>query len=240
MPDSPPRYTGAVREVAPDLWLLQGSTGPIVNLYLAGDVLIDAGWPWDGGRILRKLRGRRVSSHALTHAHPDHMGGSRRICQTTGVPLLCGAADATAAESGNMRYTTQGIAPWVYPQRVFAPVKGHPVERTLAEGDLVGGFMVIETPGHTPGHVSYFRERDRVLITGDVMIGRSFFTWQTGIFQPLSIFNWDHAVNRASGRKLAALRPKMICFGHGPVMTDPARLERLAELVDAAHSSVEG
>ena len=46
---------------------------------------------------------------------------------------------------------------------------GHPFDRRLREGDEVAGFTVLETPGHAPGHVAFWREADRVLILGDVL-----------------------------------------------------------------------
>ncbi len=230
-----------MREVAAGLFQLRGATGPMVNFYLAGDVLIDCGWPWDWPLVLRQLRGRTVRAHAVTHAHPDHAGSSWRVCRALGIPFWCGARDVPAAETGNMGFgARRRYEAWVLLQKVFARMRGIPVDRALHEGDTVGGFTVVDSPGHTPGHVAFFREKDRVLLVGDVMIGRSFFTLERGIFQPLPMFNWNHQINRLSGRKLAALRPNVVCFGHGPVLKDPAKLERLAELVDHAHASIEG
>jgi glyoxylase-like metal-dependent hydrolase (beta-lactamase superfamily II) len=79
---------------------------------------------------------------------------------------------------------------------------------------------VIEVPGHSAGHVAYFREADRVLILGDVLNGQSLVTGIPGLHEPPKIFTPDPAQNRESARKLAALEPKVIAFGHGPVLTD--------------------
>src|SRR3954453_18243562 len=59
-------------ELAPGVHLLTGFPKYGINWYLVGDVLIDAGGKPDKRRILKQLRGRSVSAHALTHAHPDH------------------------------------------------------------------------------------------------------------------------------------------------------------------------
>ncbi|MFC1531424.1 MBL fold metallo-hydrolase, partial [Gemmatimonadota bacterium] len=61
---------------------------------------------------------------------------------------------------------------------------GHPVERVLPEGDRVGDFTVIETPGHTPGHLAFWRERDRVLILGDVLFHRNPVTRRLRLREP--------------------------------------------------------
>ena len=58
--------------VADGLWQLRGRPRHAINVYLAGDVLVDAGTRQAGKRILRQLRGRPVHAHALTHVHPDH------------------------------------------------------------------------------------------------------------------------------------------------------------------------
>jgi hydroxyacylglutathione hydrolase len=63
-----------MREVAADVWLLDGYPLDGLNVYLAEGVLIDAGIRWDRYRLLRQLRGRKVSLMALTHCHPDHQG----------------------------------------------------------------------------------------------------------------------------------------------------------------------
>jgi glyoxylase-like metal-dependent hydrolase (beta-lactamase superfamily II) len=57
------------------------------------ELLIDAGTYLDRGRILKQLAGRTLSAHALTHAHFDHYGSSRLMCERFGIPLWCGAGD---------------------------------------------------------------------------------------------------------------------------------------------------
>ena len=63
-----------------------------------GDVLVDAGTKHATKRILRQLRGRTVTAHALTHAHPDHQGASHEVCTALGLPFLVGERDVDAAE----------------------------------------------------------------------------------------------------------------------------------------------
>ena len=75
-----------MRRIADDVWQLPLLPQDGVNVYLVGDVLVDAGSVLDGGRILRALRGRTVAGHVLTHAHPDHQGSSHRVCDRLGIP----------------------------------------------------------------------------------------------------------------------------------------------------------
>ncbi len=214
-------------EVAPDVTLIPSAFGTVVNCFLVGDVLIDAGLPWESRRLERILRGRKLRAHALTHAHPDHMGGTRRICDSAHIPLWCGERDVHAAESGRMALTTKNKV-WIPPQMLVLPTEGQRVTRVLREGAEAGaGFIALETPGHTLGHLSFWREKDRILICGDVMMGMSFLTMKAGIYKPFSLFSYDMHLNYTSAKRLAALRPNIVCFGHGPVLRDPSKLDRL-------------
>ena len=105
----------------------------------------------------------------------------------------------------------------------------HPVARRLREGDQVGTFTVIETPGHTAGHISFWREADRVLILGDVLSNLNIWNGRTMLCEPQRIFSLDPAQNRRSARRLIELEPKLICFGHGPPLRDTRPIHRICE-----------
>src|SRR5438270_928859 len=79
----------------------------------------------------------------------------------------------------------------------------HPVARRLREGDEVGGFRVLESPGHCAGHVSYWRERDRTLVLGDVLAHFVDVTGRPRLREPPPFFSPDPALNRRSARRLA-------------------------------------
>ncbi|MEP0547520.1 MAG: MBL fold metallo-hydrolase [Rhodothermales bacterium] len=210
-----------MQQLADDLYHLPLMPRNGVNAYFAGGVLFDAGTSRDAKKILRALRGHTVTAHALTHAHPDHQGASHAVCETLGIPLWCGTADADAMTSGDLR----PVMPDNWLTRVMRSQAGpaHPVDRYLKEGDEVGGFTVIETPGHSPGHVVYWRERGRTLILGDVLNGMNLLTTIPGLREPPTVFTPNPAQNRASARKLAGLAPNLVVFGHGPPLRDPAR-----------------
>ena len=99
----------------------------------------------------------------------------------------------------------------------------HPVARRLREGDQVASFTVIETPGHTAGHISYWREHDRVLVLGDVLAHLHIYTGLAMLREPERFFSLDPAQNRQSARRLIELDPKLICFGHGPPLRNTKR-----------------
>lgn len=211
-----------MKRLADGLHLLRGVPPNAINVYLVGDVLVDAGSRHAARRILRQLRGRRLSGHALTHAHPDHQGSSARVCRELGLPLWCGEGDVEAAESGDIvRYQPDRVINQVMHRLMSGP--GHPVERPLREGDEVGGFAVLEVPGHSAGHLAFWRESDRALILGDVLNNMNLRTGIPGLHEPPVSFTPDPARNRRSARRLAGLEPALACFGHGPPLRDPRR-----------------
>jgi glyoxylase-like metal-dependent hydrolase (beta-lactamase superfamily II) len=215
-----------VKRLADGLYLLRGSPPNAINVYLLADVLIDAATRRAERRILRQIAGREVTAHALTHAHPDHQGASHAICERLGIPLWCGTHDVAAME------TPGGIAASQPPgllnrlQARYWTGPPHPVARALREGDEVAGFHVLEVPGHSPGHVAYWRESDRTLILGDVLNNMNVLSGVPGLHEPPRVFTPDPQRNRASARRLAALEPELVCFGHGPPLRDPGELAR--------------
>ena len=88
----------------------------------------------------------------------------------------------------------------------------------------MGDFTVIETPGHSPGHVAFWRESDHTLVLGDVLSNVNLLTGVPGLHEPPVAFTPDPPRNRRSARRLAALEPGIVCFGHGPPLRDARRL----------------
>jgi glyoxylase-like metal-dependent hydrolase (beta-lactamase superfamily II) len=217
-----------VKELAPGVWRLKQLPAPSVNVYLAENVLIDAGTRWDRRRIFAEIEGREISMLALTHVHPDHQGAAKAVCEERGIPLACHADDVDAMEG---RRPVQEGAPSHPVNRLIKRVwegPPHRVERVLSEGDEVAGFRVVHAPGHARGEVIFFRDSDRVAICGDVIRNMSYATGLPGIKEPPDIFTYDPAENRRSIRKLAALEPSLILPGHGPAVTDMGAFERFA------------
>ncbi len=210
--------------LAPGVWRLKELPGPTVNVYLAEDVLIDAGRRWDRRRIFAELDGVEISAVALTHVHPDHQGCAKDVCEGRDVPLACHADDVDAMEGRRSVGSGAALVPRIYDRIWTGPP--HKVDRVLAEGDEVAGFRVVHAPGHAPGEVIFFRDSDRVAICGDVVRNMSFLTGLPGIRQPPDEMTYDPALNRRSIHKLAALEPSLILPGHGPAITDMAAFGR--------------
>jgi glyoxylase-like metal-dependent hydrolase (beta-lactamase superfamily II) len=212
--------------------LLRLSLWPLdaVNVYVLRDILVDSGGKFARRRLLSALAGMTIKGHVITHAHFDHFGCSHAVCEHFRVPFMCGEGDRTAAETGVPTPVLAHPGSWIarVSRRLGGP--GHPVSRSLRDGDEVGGFAVIETPGHTPGHLAFWRERDRVLVLGDVLFHRNPLTMRHGLSVPFELATFDPRMNRAAARRLAALKPAVVCFGHGEPLRAP---DRFAEFVRA-------
>lgn len=219
------------RRVAEDVFHIPLSPRDGVNAYLLGDVVVDAGTKGAAKRLLKALRSHAVGAHALTHSHPDHAGGSRRLVDALEIPVWVGERDRGDVESGRPRAAESWLQSAV---ARFSHYDGVPVGRSLREGDDVGhGFVALDTPGHSDGHVSFWRERDRTLVVGDVLFNLSPLTTAPGLREPPAMLTRDPRRNRESARRLAALEPELALFGHGPPLRDPARLKAFAEALEA-------
>jgi len=222
-----------LKNLAPGVWRLKQFPAPSVNVYLAEDVLIDAGTRWDRGRIFAEIEDRKLTMVALTHVHPDHQGVAKDVCEARGIPLACHGDDVEAMEGHR---PIQEAAPDHPVNRIIKRFwQGPPyrVERVLRDGDEVAGFRVVHAPGHARGEVIYFRDSDRVAICGDVIRNMSYATGLPGIKEPPKVFTYDPAENRRSIRKLADLGPRLILPGHGPAVTDIAAFERFVSCLPA-------
>jgi glyoxylase-like metal-dependent hydrolase (beta-lactamase superfamily II) len=208
-----------MQEIVPGVWQLAGFPRDMFNVYLLGDVLVDAGTRWAFGRILRQLGKRRPALVALTHCHPDHQGAAAALCRHFRIPLACPVADVPAMEGRapmqpDNFIVRMGVRFWA-----GSP---HPVAQALQEGDRVAAFRVVHAPGHTVGHSMYFREPDRVAVVGDVCANIHFLSGRPGLREPPPFFNASTAENRRSLQRLADLEPRVVCFGHGPPLFEAA------------------
>jgi glyoxylase-like metal-dependent hydrolase (beta-lactamase superfamily II)/ketosteroid isomerase-like protein len=234
------RLAGSGAEpVADGVWRVRGGVPREMNVYLIAD---------DGGGVTVFDAGARSMARAITaagsglgginrvvlsHAHPDHRGSAGRL----GAPVLCHPADRADAEGdgGRHYFHLERLAPHArlaYPT-LLRMWDGGPVEitGTVDEGDDVSGFRVLHLPGHAPGQIGLYRERDGLALTSD-----AFYTLdiQTGLHGAPRLahvaFNHDTEQARASLRRLAEIAPASAWPGHAqPLRGDvAAQLERAA------------
>jgi hydroxyacylglutathione hydrolase len=222
-----------MKQLAEDIYMLKGFPPNAINVYVVGDVLVDAATRQAEKRIFKQIQGHTIAAHALTHVHPDHQGCTHVVCERLGIPLWCGQDDVPAMETTGSVVGPKIPASLKRFQERFWVGPPHAVSRVLREGDEVAGFTVLDTPGHTRGHISYWRESDRVLILGDVLNNMNLMTGIPGLNEPPALFTIDPPRNRASIRRLAALRPSLVLFGHGAPLRDPSKLADFASQLPA-------
>jgi glyoxylase-like metal-dependent hydrolase (beta-lactamase superfamily II) len=217
-----------MREAAPGVFLLDAFLPCVINVWLirtsVGDVVIDAGTRWNSGGLLAQIRRTNLVMVALTHVHPDHQGAAHEVCTRRGVPLACHEADADVME---------GRRP-MGPSNALARVAGmvwtgppHPVSVRFKGGERIGEWEVVHAPGHTMGHVIYFRRSDGVAVIGDVVRNASLRGGFGSLSHTPDIFSEDPAMARRAERILWDLKPTLLCPGHGPPTRDIAALGRL-------------
>ena len=194
--------------------------------------LIDAGLR-GSGRLLKRYLERHgrtldeLTTIVCTHGHPDHAGGVRELASGE-MDVLMHPADFEGLQvdiRGALRRPTRG--------RLFAALTPTPVRSVpLSDGDVLpvgGGLRVIHTPGHTPGSVCLYAEREKLLFVGDVLQRR-----RSGeVIFAHSVYSDDIDAARSSVQRLAGLDVEMIVFSHYAPVREGAT-EILADLVRRA------
>jgi hydroxyacylglutathione hydrolase len=226
--------------IADGVWLVRGGF-PIktMNVYLIEDgdgvTVFDAGISAMGAALraaCARLGGaKRV---VLGHADADHRGAAPALR----APVYCHPAEWAAAESSATfrdywdLSKLKGYARPLYARMLPAWDGGAtPIAGTVAAGDDVAGFRVVEFPGHAPGLIGLYREADRLALVSDVVYTIDPLTGRKGGPRiPHPAFDADTEQARASIRKLADLGPSVVWAGHaGPVTGDVAgQLQRAA------------
>ena len=229
----------------------------MVNVYLygrpgAGDrgwVLIDTGLPGAAGMIegaaaARFGTGARPSAIVLTHGHFDHIGAAKTLAERWDVPVFAHQLELPYL-TGRSSYPPPeplaggGLMALLSPLYPRGPIDlGGRVEALPEDGRVPGmaEWRWVFTPGHSPGHVSLFRESDRTLIAGDAFCTQkqeslvAVVTERPGVYGPPSYFTMDWSAARRSVERLAELEPEIAATGHGLPLRGPAMRAGLDEL----------
>jgi len=231
-----------MKELSPDLCMLNGFPPGAINAYAirldSGWLLVDTGTRFARRRLMRQAKGE-IEAILITHAHRDHAGSMRAIARATGAPVWAGDPDADALEGR----TGEPFPPEAQHSRLNRVMsrlwswERHPVARHLSEGERIGDWEVIAFPGHTPGQIGLWRESDRTVVCADTMRTINLYTGLPQVGEMLPMFTVDVSEARRSIRKLAALEPRVACFGHGkPMIGDAAeRINAFAAELPVEH-----
>ena len=226
--------------VAPGVW---GKKDLFVNYYIIQDnesqtwYLVDAGLKWSASNIkdlAADLFGKdsKPAGLILTHGHFDHVGALHSLLEDWDVPVyahylempyLTGVSSYPPADptvGGGM----MSAMAWMYPR---GPIDIENYLQVLPDNNTIPGlseWKYLHTPGHAPGHISLFRQSDKVLIAGDAIVTTqqesaiNALTYKKKLSGPPKYFTCNWASAKISALKLAALNPEIIAAGHGEPM----------------------
>jgi glyoxylase-like metal-dependent hydrolase (beta-lactamase superfamily II) len=194
-----------------------------------GLTIIDTGLPFSEKTILRHIASKGWSARdikriVITHADLDHYGCLAALQKKSGARTYASQVEARAIAEGQSSRPIDRNGSNALERLLIAffnrIMKATPfqVDETLAEGQtlpVLGGLQVVETPGHSPNHISFFAPSVRVLFCGDSMRSDD-----KGLRTSRSRNNWDQDRAKASVRKQAGLGAQIVCPGHGPVVRD--------------------
>jgi glyoxylase-like metal-dependent hydrolase (beta-lactamase superfamily II) len=225
-------------QVAEGVW---GMKDILVNVYFVstseGWVLVDAGLKSSYKKI-RSVAGQLFGEGVaplgivLTHGHFDHTASLHQLLRDWNVtvyahhlelPYLTGKSAYPPADSSVGGGLMAALADF-YPNDpidLSGSVKSLPFSHEIP---VLSDWRYIHTPGHTPGHISLWREEDKVLIVGDAFVTTkqesafSALTQARILSGPPKYFTCDWKLAKQSVETLAALRPEVVATGHGKPM----------------------
>ena len=223
-----------------------------VGVVGAGDgqwVLVDAGIPGMSDRIIEAADKRfssdsRPAAILLTHGHFDHVGSLEKLAEEWDVPIYAHTLELPYL-NGKAAYPPPdplvggGMMSLLSPLYPRGPINVSDRLVPLPEDGSVPclpGWQWFHTPGHTPGHVSFWRQSDRTLLAGDAFIttgqesAYAVATQRPEMHGPPMYYtqNWSDAAQ--SVRQLAALDPELVVTGHGQAMRGPTMRTALNQL----------
>lgn len=214
--------------IAPGVYRVDGiGFSAAINILLLEDddgwTLVDTGVGGSAGRIKGALSAlgsgpEDLKRIFLTHQHDDHVGGLRSMLEWAPGAEVGATAHEAEVISGRRGRDPQSSPVLRFLSRNAKP-PGVPVGKVLGEGDLVSGFRVISTPGHTRGHVSLLRESDGLLFTADTF-GTLPFKLRVGVRGSLCT---DPAQAKRSAEKLLEEDFHTVVFSHGKVLRSGAK-----------------
>lgn len=241
-------------QVAPGIW---GMKDIFVNVYIIQDtasgkwVLVDAGLKTSAAKIKKmaaELFGEesKPAGIIMTHGHFDHVGSLEKLAQDWHVPVYAHYLEVPYL-TGKSLYppfdTTVGGGlmtemAFLYPRKsvdVSSFVETLPEDGTIP---VLLGWKWIHTPGHAPGHISLFRDEDKVLIAGDAFVTTKAESALSTAFQkkmvsgPPAYATTDWVAAYESVKKLLLLQPEVAATGHGKPMYGIELLRQLYDLYE--------
>ena len=175
---------------------------------------------------------KRPVAILLTHIHPNHSGSAPELAQIWRVSVYVHPDEMPLASGKIIPEYFNPLDRWlIVPLMKLIPRRV--LESKLSKASLAdaacaidpgAGVPCIPTPGHTPGHVAFFRKSDGVLIAGDAILTMNLNSlWDLllnrhHVYGPAYILTWNWQIAKESVAALAALEPRVLACGHGNVI----------------------
>lgn len=233
------------REIASGVVLITAGTGPMAaNLYLVHSgpawVMVDCGWAGSAETVRRAVetmlgQGSGPAAIFLTHIHPDHSGAAGALARSWDIPVYLHQAELPMAAGRYIPEFSMPLDRWlVAPFLRSLPTRAR--RRMEAAGDITDvvqslprsgevpgmpDWVAVPAPGHTPGHVAFWRSRDGVLLTGDAVVTvnlnsmRGVLLGSPDLSGPPRYTTWNWKTSMETVSRLAELGPRLLAPGHG-------------------------
>jgi glyoxylase-like metal-dependent hydrolase (beta-lactamase superfamily II) len=218
-------HIGIVLQIVEGIHLVDEASKNIAhsNVYLIENgkelLVVDTGTKGNAQKIVNYIRGlgrqpNEVSTIILTHYHMDHAGSAKDLKTATGAKVAASADDAEVI-SGKKPYPK----PKNLLMRASSFMKPPPVEVEimLKEGDKIGDFTILSTPGHTPGSIMLFDKQKGILFSADTLRFK-----EGKISGAPGHFTWDDSKEKDSIKRVAGLDFEVMLGGHGEVLKSNA------------------
>jgi glyoxylase-like metal-dependent hydrolase (beta-lactamase superfamily II) len=204
-------------EIIPEIHQVDGINGNCYIIARNGLVIIDAGIPGSGKKILSYIRDTlhrepsAITTIIITHFHTDHIGGVKALKQAAPGLKIAIHEDDGGYIAGTiplprypgLRGLVVGLFSWLMPS-VFPP------DILLKDGDRIEGLTCIHLPGHTPGSIGLLDDESKTLFAGDLL------RWDgTTLTEGPRAFSMDVAASWKSIRKIASREFDTLLIGHG-------------------------
>jgi glyoxylase-like metal-dependent hydrolase (beta-lactamase superfamily II) len=218
-------------EIIPQIHLISGG---IANCYLIvepdGLTLIDTGISRNTANVLKYVAslGQQpadLKRIIITHSDGDHVGALADLKAATGARIYASPieAPAIAAAHPSRELKQQGLAAFLFKIAMpFFKPKPAQVDELLNGGQVLpvlGGLHVIDTPGHTPGHISLYGPAAKILFCGDSLVAEKDGTLRCS----RGANTWDEDKAKESVKVQQTLGAEIVCSGHGPVVREAAQ-----------------
>jgi glyoxylase-like metal-dependent hydrolase (beta-lactamase superfamily II) len=238
--------------VAPGVWRIRDL---FVNVYLIHNpsannwVLLDAGLKTTASKIKKVAEylfwpDTTPAAIILTHAHFDHVGSLRRLAEEWDVPIYAHALEkpyltgvsAYPPPDPSVGGGLMTLLSFTYPRSpidVADRLLTLPLDGTIP---VLPDWKYFHTPGHAPGHISLYREADRLLLAGDAFVTTcqesafSVLLQKKELHGPPKYFTYNWKSAESSVRILASLEPEIVATGHGKPMAGAGMRAALHEL----------